>query len=52
MYTLLIVDDEAHERDLIRFLLKDSGHALHVLEAPNGRDALKLVVDSLSLIHI
>lgn len=46
MYTLLIVDDEAHERDLIRFLLKDSGHALHVLEAPNGRDALKLVVDS------
>ena len=41
MYTLLIADDEAHERDLIRFLLRDSKHILHILEAQNGRDAFE-----------
>lgn len=43
MYTLLIADDEADERALIRFLLKDFTPAFHILEAQNGRDALNLL---------
>lgn len=43
MYTLLIADDEADERVLIRFLLKDFGDTFHILEAQNGRDALELL---------
>lgn len=43
MYTLLIADDEADERALIRFLLKDFKPEFHILEAPNGRDALSLL---------
>ncbi len=43
MYTVLIADDEADERTLIRFLLKDYENTFHILEAPNGRDALDLV---------
>lgn len=43
MYTLLIVDDEADERTLIRFLLKDFESVFHILEAQNGRDALEIL---------
>lgn len=46
MYTILIADDEADERALIRFLLKDFGTAFHILEAANGRDALELSENS------
>lgn len=42
MYTILIADDEADERTLIRFLLKNSGTPFHILEAANGKDALAL----------
>lgn len=42
MYTILIADDEADERALIRFLLKESGNDFHVLEAGNGKEALEL----------
>lgn len=45
MYTLLIADDEADERTLIRFLLNDFGDVFHVLEAQNGRDALELLTN-------
>lgn len=33
MYTLLIADDEADERTLIRFLLNDFRNTFHILEA-------------------
>lgn len=46
MYTLLIADDETDERTLIRFLLNDFRNVFHILEAPNGRDALELLTDS------
>lgn len=46
MYTLLIADDEADERALIRFLLKDFKDIFYILEASNGRDALELLTDS------
>lgn len=46
MYTLLIADDEADERNLIRFLLNDFKDVFHILEAPNGRDALELLTDN------
>lgn len=43
MYTILIADDETDERALIRFLLNDFKDIFHILEAPNGRDALELL---------
>ena len=46
MYTLLIADDETDERTLIRFLLKDFEYTFHILEAPNGRDALELLTSN------
>jgi len=46
MYTLLIADDEADERALIRFLLNEFKDVFHILEAPNGRDALELLTSN------
>lgn len=46
MYTLLIADDEADERTLIRFLLNDFGDIFHILESQNGRDALELLTNN------
>ena len=46
MYTLLIADDEADERTLIRFLLNDFRNTFHILEAQNGRDALELLTNN------
>lgn len=46
MYTLLIADDEADERTLIRFLLNDFGDTFQILEAQNGRDALELLTNN------
>ncbi|MCI9221704.1 MAG: response regulator [Lachnospiraceae bacterium] len=43
MYTLLIADDEADERILIRFLLNRFKDVFHILEAQNGREALELL---------
>ena len=45
MYTLLIVDDEADERALIRFLLNDFKNVFCILESSNGRDALKFITE-------
>lgn len=45
MYTLLIADDEADERTLVRFLLNDFKDTFHILEAQNGRDALELLTN-------
>jgi len=39
--TILVVDDNAFSRELMRELLEPSGHV--VLEAANGRDALNLI---------
>lgn len=36
--TILVVDDERDIRDLLKRFLGESGY--HVLESPNGRDAL------------
>ena len=46
MYTLLIADDEADERTLIRFLLKKYNNTFHILEAQNVRDALDLLTNT------
>jgi len=46
MYTLLIADDEADERTLIRFLLNGFKDVFYILEAPNGRDALELLTSN------
>lgn len=43
MYHLLIAEDEADERALIRFLLKEFVHKFNIMEAANGRDALDLL---------
>jgi two-component system response regulator YesN len=43
MYRLLIADDERDERKLVRFLLADFHEELEILEAANGREALRLV---------
>lgn len=43
MYQILIADDEAAERDVIRFLLKKFSFPLQITEAANGRDALELL---------
>jgi CheY-like chemotaxis protein len=39
--TILVVDDNAFSRELMRELLEPSGHV--ILEAVNGRDALDLI---------
>ena len=39
--TILVVDDNAFSRELMRELLEPSGHV--ILEAGNGRDALDLI---------
>jgi CheY-like chemotaxis protein len=39
--TILIADDNALSRELMRELLESSGHA--ILEASNGREALELI---------
>ncbi len=46
MYTLLIADDEADERTLIRFLLNEFKNTFQILEAKNGREALQLLTDN------
>lgn len=46
MYTLVIADDEADERALIRFLLKEFNDQFHILEAQNGQDALHLLTQN------
>lgn len=46
MYTLLIADDEADERTLIRFLLNEFENTFQILEAKNGREALQLLTDN------
>ncbi len=38
-HTILVVDDESMNRDLISLLLKDQGHSVRLAE--NGRDALE-----------
>ena len=43
VYKTLIVDDEAVERDVIRYLIKQNQFPLEVYEAENGEDALKLM---------
>ncbi len=42
MYQVLIADDEADERSLIRFLLKKLQMDFTILEASNGKEALEL----------
>lgn len=44
MATVLIVDDEADLRFVLRFALEDAGHA--VVEASNGRAALEQIADA------
>lgn len=41
MYSILIVDDEAIERNGIKFLIKKYNFGLNISEAGNGKDALK-----------
>ncbi|MCM1027553.1 MAG: response regulator [Roseburia sp.] len=43
MYRILVADDEADERALIRFLLQDFEQKAELLEARNGKEALKLI---------
>ena len=43
MYEILVVDDEAVEREVVRFLLKKYGFPVTVTEAANGREALELL---------
>ena len=40
MYEILVVDDEAVEREVVRFLLNKYGFPVTVTEAANGREAL------------
>lgn len=43
MYHLLIVENEANERSLIRYLLTDFSHKVIVSEAQNGKEALEIL---------
>ena len=43
MYRILIVDDEKIERNGIKFLLKQMGFHLEVLEAQNGKKAVEML---------
>lgn len=46
MYRLMIVDDERSERELVRFLIRDSHLDLEVCEAADGMTALQLLTDA------
>lgn len=43
MYQILIVDDEATEREVIRFLLNKYHFPLQITETSNGKEALELL---------
>ena len=43
MYEILVVDDEAVERQVVRFLLEKYGFPVTVTEATNGNEALELL---------
>ncbi|MDD6615774.1 MAG: response regulator [Lachnospiraceae bacterium] len=43
MYKILVADDEADERALIRFLLRDYQEDFELYEAKNGKEALALI---------
>ena len=43
MYHLLIVENEANERSLIRYLLADFSHKTIISEAQNGKEALEIL---------
>ena len=43
MYTLLIADDEADERKLVQFLLREWVSEFRILEASNGKEALNIL---------
>jgi two-component system, response regulator YesN len=43
MYTILIVDDEKSEREVILFLIKKYKLNLHTLQADNGKAALDIL---------
>ena len=43
MYKILVVDDEAIEREVVRFLLKKHHIPLDIQEAVNGQEALELL---------
>lgn len=43
MYKILIAEDEAIERDVIRFLLDQQDHGMQIYEAANGQEALELL---------
>lgn len=42
-YRILVADDEADERALIRFLLRDYEEIFEIFEARNGKEALALI---------
>lgn len=43
IYRILVADDEADERALIRFLLQDYAEEFEIYEAKNGREALEMM---------
>lgn len=43
MHRILIVDDEAVEREVIRFLLQAKAYSLEISEAVNGREGIALL---------
>lgn len=43
MYRILVADDEADERALIRFLLRDFNADIELYEAKNGKEALNII---------
>lgn len=43
MYRILVADDEADERALIRYLLRDFDTKFELYEAKNGREALSII---------
>lgn len=45
MYSILIVDDEAIERSVIKYLIAQNHFDLQIYEACNGKDALDLMQD-------
>lgn len=45
MFHLLVVDDEIHERECLRYLIQDAHLSFEVREAENGADALEILQD-------
>mgnify|MGYP000653559427 FL=1 len=45
MFHLLVVDDEIHERECLRYLIQDAHLPFEVREAENGADALEILQD-------